>query len=91
MAEGARMMEVNNWDAAIESLTRAYNTGRRKTKGRAAHNLAVINEILGQNEKALEWAQAAWGKHKNRKSREYADILRQRINEVALIKAQENN
>ncbi len=91
MAEGARMMEVNNWDAAIEALTRAYDTGRRKTKGRAAHNLAVIHEILGQNEKALEWAQTAWGKHRNRKSRDYAEILRQRINEVALIKAQESN
>ena len=90
MAEGARMMEVNDWDAALESLTRAYDNGRRKTKGRAAHNLAVIHEILGQNEKALEWAQTAWGRHKNRKSREYAEILRHRINEVALIKAQEN-
>ncbi len=49
LAEGARMMEVNDWDRAISALKKALETGDIKTMGRAAHNLAVVYEILGAN------------------------------------------
>lgn len=91
MAEGARMMEVNNWDAAIEALQMAIENGHRKTKGRAAHNLAVVYEITGQLELAHETAQMAWGRFRNKASREYSEILQQRIREVNLLRKQEEN
>lgn len=89
-AEGARMMEINDWYAAKEALLLAMDTGHRKTKGRAAHNLAVVYEIEGNLEEAKVWVQAAWGKYKNKKSRDYLYDLNRRINEVARVNQQMN-
>lgn len=82
LAQGARMMEVNNWDAAIEYLNISINSNKRKTQARSAHNLAVVYEILGDYEKALEFAQLAWGQYENKESKYYSEILRRRIQEV---------
>ncbi|MEZ4999625.1 MAG: DUF6340 family protein [Bacteroidales bacterium] len=42
LEEGARMMQLNNWDNAIDALTRAVESAGTKDRGRAAHNLAVV-------------------------------------------------
>ena len=89
-AEGARMMEVNDWFAAKEALIYAVENGHRKTKGRAAHNLAVVFEIEGNLEEAKVWAQAAWGRYKNKKSKDYLYDLNRRINETARVNEQLN-
>lgn len=78
---GARMMESNNWDEALAALERAVNQGSRKSRGRAAHNLAVVYEILGDLETAKAWATKAWGYYKERKSKEYGYLLTNRIQE----------
>ena len=88
LAFGARMMEVNDWDAAIPALEEATNSRKRKVQGRAAHNLAVIYEILGNYEKAKEWAQKAWGMYRNKDSKEYTYQLNQRIREIERLEAQ---
>jgi hypothetical protein len=81
MAEGARMMEVNNWDAAIAAFQLAIEHGHRKTKGRASHNLAIVYEILGDLDLAYATAGDAWGKYRNKASKDYSAILQQRIHE----------
>lgn len=88
MAEGARMMEVNDWDRAIDALTQAMEDSHSKTRGRAAHNLAVVHEILGNLEEAKMWASDAWGKYGIRKSRDYGYLLTRRINEQRLLEQQ---
>ncbi len=88
LAEGARMMEVNDWDRAIEALERAVETGHIKTKGRAAHNLAVVHEILGNLEEAKIWASDAWGRYGNKRSRDYGYLLTRRINEQRVLEQQ---
>jgi len=88
---GARMMEVNDWPAAIEMLTAAVDSGKRKAKGRAAHNLAVVYEIKGDLDEAKKWAQAAWGKYNNKDSRNYAYLLGERITEQNILKNQDGN
>jgi hypothetical protein len=87
-AEGARMMEVNDWFAAKEALFHAVENGHRKTKGKAAHNLAVVCEIEGNLEEAKGWAQEAWGKYKNKKSKDYLYDLNRRIREMARVDRQ---
>jgi hypothetical protein len=88
-AAGARMMEANDWDSAIEALNMAIENGRhRKVKGRAAHNLAVVYEILGDLGKAREYAQMAWGNFKIKQSRDYGFILNERIKEQNLLEYQ---
>jgi tetratricopeptide (TPR) repeat protein len=89
LAIGARMMEANDWDSAIEDLNRALENGRhRKVQGKAAHNLAVVYEILGDLPKAREYAQMAWGRYKIKKSRDYGFILNERIKEQNLLEYQ---
>ncbi|MBA7561683.1 hypothetical protein ES708_03322 [subsurface metagenome] len=89
LAEGARMMEVNDWDAARAALQRAVDTSKkRKTRGRAAHNLAVVYEIEGNLPEAKSWAQAAWGKYKNKKSRDYLYDINHRINQMQILEQQ---
>jgi len=78
---GARMMQLNDWDRSIAALEKAVNTGDIKSRGRAAHNLAVVHEILGDLPAALEWATVAWGTYKEKESRDYGYILNQRIRE----------
>jgi len=91
MAEGARMMEVNNWDAAEQAFLQAIENGHRKTKGKALHNLAIVYEINGNLDQAFACAQDAWGKYGNKASREYSGILQYRINEVNLLRNQQEN
>ncbi len=84
-AEGARMMEVNDWDAAIQAFEISILSNKRKTQGRSAHNLAVIYEIRSDYNKAKEYSQMAWGKYKNKDSKEYSEILSNRIREINLL------
>lgn len=78
---GARMMEANNWEKAKEILIEVEkNSPKWKDKGKAAHNMAVINEILGNLEKAKEWASLAWGKYEAKASEDYGYQLTRRIN-----------
>lgn len=85
LAEGARMMQLNDWDRAIRALENALQSDKRKVRGRAAHNLAVIYEILGDLHQAKEWTTVAWGQNRIRKSRDYGYILTRRIQERELI------
>ena len=82
------MMQLNEWDQAIAALERAEKSGNRKDRGRAAHNLAVVYEILGDLELAKEWTTVAWGRYREKKSRDYGYILTRRINDRALLASQ---
>lgn len=88
LEEGARMMELNDWDNAIASLNRAVESGKTKDRGRAAHNLAVVYEILGDLQQAREWTTVAWGRYKEKASREYGYLLGQRIRDQELLQQQ---
>ncbi|MBR9999206.1 MAG: tetratricopeptide repeat protein [Cyclobacteriaceae bacterium] len=79
LEEGARWMEANNWDGAIKSLDLALENGDRKSRGMAAHNLAVVYEILGDLENSRNWAQKAWAQYENKDSKDYAYKLNLRI------------
>ncbi len=88
LEEGARWMEANNWDNALEALERAVERGEQKSRGMAAHNIGVVYEILGDFEKAREWAQIAWAKYQNKDSKEYAYQLNLRIKDRERLKYQ---
>lgn len=81
LSAGARMMQLNDWEKAIADLSKATESGGTKARGRAAHNLAVVYEILGDLPTAKEWTTVSWGKYKEKKSRDYGYILTNRINE----------
>jgi tetratricopeptide (TPR) repeat protein len=87
-AMGARMIEVNDWENAIDAFNQTLNSSKRKVLARANHNLAVIYEILGDYEKAKEYALTAWVQYKNKDSQNYPAILTQRMAEIQKLKEQ---
>ncbi len=88
LEEGARWMEANNWENAIVSLERALERGDKKSRGMAAHNLAVVYEILRNLENARDWAQKAWAQYENKDSKDYAYQLNRRIQDGERLKYQ---
>lgn len=88
LEEGARWMEANNWDNAIISLEKALERGDQKSRGMAAHNLAVVYEILRNLENARNWAQKAWAQYENKDSKDYAYQLNLRMQDRERLKYQ---
>jgi tetratricopeptide (TPR) repeat protein len=76
-----RYAEVANWEGAIEKWEELSDDEKRKTAGRACLNIAVAYEVLGDTDKALEWAKKAYEDYNDKLGRDYAKILlrRQRI------------
>jgi len=74
---GWRSAEVAKWSDAIanwEEVVRLEN----KSSGRAALNIAVAYEVLGDTDLALQWAQRAYSDYGDKLSRDYAKILLRR-------------
>ena len=85
---GSRKAQVNDWDGAIAAWEKAVNSNIDKVAGRAAYNLALAYEVKGDLSLAKEWAERSYGDFKNKKGREYAGILDQRIWEESRLKEQ---
>ena len=75
---GYRRTEVANWQGAIEIWDELADHGKRKTVGRACLNIAVANEVLGNTDIALEWAQRSYEYYDDKLGRRYAKILLKR-------------
>ena len=52
-----------------------------KIAGRAYYNMAIISEINGDLEKAIEWASKAYSYYKIKESLRYLNILKNRVAE----------
>jgi hypothetical protein len=77
---GFRRTEVANWQGAMEIWEQLSEHPKRKTAGRACLNIAVGNEVLGDTEAALEWAQRSYEFYDDKLGRSYAKILLNRRN-----------
>jgi hypothetical protein len=84
-----RKAQTGKWDEA--GLLWEKETGNPKSKiaGRASYNMAIINEINGNLDDALGWAQKAWEDYKIRPALDYVRILERRLNSRELLKIQE--
>lgn len=92
MKEANRLAESGNWDRAADIWKKIEATAGENTKaaGRAAYNMAVMAEVKGNLEVALEWAETAWTKYGNSKARNYIEILRQRQYDAQRVEQQMN-
>ncbi len=89
LAEGVRKSEVADWKGAIESWEKAIEKGKKdKDKGRAAFNIAVAYEVLGDLDKALEWAAKSYTEYEEKDANDYHRTLKNRINNEAYAKQQ---
>ena len=75
-----RRAEVNDWDGAGELWLKETESNKRKVAGRACHNMAIYAEINGDLYGALEWAQKAYSDYNNKEAKDYARLLKNRVN-----------
>lgn len=73
-----RMARTGNWDGAAAIWEKETNSRSHKIAGRACYNMAIINEINGNLDKAIEWAQKGYENHRKKLARKYVNILRNR-------------
>jgi hypothetical protein len=84
---GLRKSQVADWKGAIESWTKALNA-KRRIAGRAAFNIAVAYEVLGDLEKAKEWAAKSYTDFREKRGNDYYNVIVYRIREEAETKRQ---
>jgi hypothetical protein len=89
--QGVRKSEVADWNGAIESWMKVFdskNKKDRKALGKAAFNIAVAYEVLGDLDKAKEWAAKSYTDYEDEEADNYYKKLQYRIREEAILKTQ---
>ena len=73
-----RRAQLGKWDEAGELWEKETNNSSMKIAGRACYNMAIINEINGDLDSALGWAQKAYEDYNNKLALDYTRILENR-------------
>lgn len=73
-----RMARVGEWNEAALLWKKETTNSDPKIKGRACYNMAIINEINGNLDAAIDWAQKAYVCDNKRLGLQYVNILKNR-------------
>lgn len=73
-----RKAQVGKWDEAGELWEKETKNSSGKIAGRACYNMAIINEINGNIDAALGWAQKSYEDYNNKLGLHYVRILENR-------------
>ena len=84
-----RKAQNGKWDEAGELWKSETNNPKMKVAGRATYNMAIINEINGDLEAALQWAQRSYEDYNNKLGLRYVRILENRRYKSDILKRQE--
>lgn len=77
---GKRRAQTGNWDGAAELWEKEVDNPKRKVAGRACYNMAIINEINGDLDAAIDWASRSYTDYKDKLALRYLNILKNRYN-----------
>ncbi|HWB92702.1 MAG TPA: DUF6340 family protein [Puia sp.] len=83
-----RMAQAGDWDAAAKLWSQATNSSSRKVAGRGCYNMAIISEINGDLNGALQWAKKAYEAYRTPYALSYVNILEQRASNEDLLRSQ---
>lgn len=78
LAQGTRFADVGQWQEAIKAWEAGIVSAEEKYAGRLAYNISVANEVLGNLDEAINWAQKAYTNFGNKKARNYVSQLQSR-------------
>jgi hypothetical protein len=84
-----RKAQVGKWDEAGLLWEKETANSSTKIAGRACYNMAIINEINGDLESALKWAQKSYEDTNNKLALRYVRILENRQYKSGILKIQE--
>ena len=73
-----RKAESGNWDGAAEIWSQQTKAAQRKVAGRACYNMAIISEINGRLDEAIQWAQKSYEEYNVKMALRYVRILEDR-------------
>ena len=77
--KGMRLARTGYWQRAAELWESEVGNSNDKVAGRACYNMAIINEINGNLDEAVEWASRSYSEYKIRRGWDYVNILERRI------------
>ena len=73
-----RRAQTGNWDGAAELWYLETQNSRRKIAGRAHYNMAIISEINGELDEAIDWAAVAYEDYGDKRALRYLRTLQNR-------------
>lgn len=73
-----RRAQTGDWDGAAELWEAELNHPKRKIAGRACYNMAIINEINGDLEAAMDWASKSYSDYDDKNALRYLNTLKYR-------------
>lgn len=85
-----RKAQTGNWDGAALLWEKETANPKEKLAGRACYNMAIINEINGDLDRAKLWARKAYEDYNNKLALRYINILENRAVKRSLIERQES-
>jgi hypothetical protein len=83
-----RKAQSGNWDGAAQIWQEETKSSDGKLAGRACYNMAIISEINGDLDGAIQWAQKSYENYNIRLALHYVNILRNRKQRNDLLKSQ---
>lgn len=84
-----RRAQVGNWNEAAELWQQETFSPKRKIAGRASYNMAIISEINGDIDGAIDWARKSYTDYRIRPGLDYVHILENRRYNNELLQYQE--
>jgi hypothetical protein len=86
---GTRKARTGNWDGAAKLWQAETNNPKSKIAGRACYNMAIISEINGDLDTAIDWAQKSYENYGIRLALSYVNILKNRKINDAIVEDQQ--
>ncbi len=83
-----RRAQTNDWEGAADLWEKELDNQKSKVVGRACYNMAIISEINGDLETAMEWASKSYSDYHNKDALRYVNILRHRMAQERLLNQQ---
>ncbi len=85
---GKRRAQTGNWQGAAELWEQELSNTDQKIAGRANYNMAIINEINGDLEKAINYASRSYTDYQNKDALRYLKTLEYRLSQIAKLRQQ---
>lgn len=84
-----RKAQLGKWDEAGILWEKETGNPKMQIAGRACYNMGIINEINGDVDSAIQWANKAYEDYNIKQAREYSRILENRKMKLNLIDVQQ--
>ena len=85
---GKRRAQTGNWDGAAELWEKETNNSDPEIAGRACYNMAIINEINGNLDAAVNWASKSYSDYGDKLALRYLNVLKNRQHKQQQLESQ---